>query len=257
MNTRIVLFLAGAFLVTHLSDKGLALFAGGSLGFCALLGWILTFQNKAVKLRHGFLWTLLGNLQPIPSKWVGQRKAKTVAVPIFLCMVNVGKFLTCKVLFMRYLFCIVLILVCMSCVGPIRPYSGNKRPTSEIAVLSVHNAGITKVDGKTIRMAAVATLELLPGEHLISVEYGGPSYFWKPKAINQYSNNLKINVMAGHSYRVEFQNKIKQFCLKDLTMNTATCGDSAKGIHKSSGGSFPMVFPIFFLSPMIKYNHKK
>jgi len=242
--------LAGAFLVTHLSDKGLALFAGGSLGFCALLGWILTFQNKAVKLRHGFLWTLLGNLQPIPSKWVGQRKAKTVAVPIFLCMVNVGKFLTCKVLFMRYLFCIVLILVCMSCIGPVRPYSGDKRPISEVAVLTVEiklgtGTGITNVDGKPIRMAAVATLELLPGEHLISVEHGKPGAFWKPKAINQYSDDLKINVMAGHSYRVKFENKIKQFCLKDLAVNTITCGDSAKGVHRGGGGSFPMVFPIF------------
>ena len=30
----------------------------------------LTFKNKAVKFRHGFLWNLLGNSQPIPSKWV-------------------------------------------------------------------------------------------------------------------------------------------------------------------------------------------
>jgi hypothetical protein len=60
----IVFFLFGTIVVTYLPDKGLALFAGGSLGFCALLGWILTFKNKAVKFRNGFLWTLLGNLQP-------------------------------------------------------------------------------------------------------------------------------------------------------------------------------------------------
>ena len=66
----IISALVGALVVTNLSEKELALFAGGSLGFCALLGWILTFKNKAVKFRHGFLWTLLGNLQPIPSKWV-------------------------------------------------------------------------------------------------------------------------------------------------------------------------------------------
>ncbi len=66
----IVSVLAGAMVVTQLSEVGLALFAGGSLGLCAILGWFLTFQNKAVKLSHGFLWTLFGNLQPIPSKWV-------------------------------------------------------------------------------------------------------------------------------------------------------------------------------------------
>jgi hypothetical protein len=238
--------LAGALLVTHLPDKGLALFAGGSLRFCALLDWILIFQNKAVKLRHGFLLTLLGNLQPIPSKWVGQRKAKTVAVPIFLCMVNVGKFLTCKVLFMRYLFCIALILVCTSCATTLRSYPGDKRPTSEIAVLTVpklFNSSailITNVDGKITRMKLIDSLELLPGEHLISVECVFPFKLFKK---TRYSDNLKINVMAGHSYRVEFQNK--QFCLKDLTVNTTvTCGDSAKGVQlKSSGGIF--IFPIF------------
>ena len=62
--------LVGALVVTNLSEKGLALFFGGSLGACALLGWVLTFKSKAVKFRHDFLWTLFGNLQPIPSKWV-------------------------------------------------------------------------------------------------------------------------------------------------------------------------------------------
>ncbi len=66
----IIFFLIGAFAVTHLTEKGLAIFAGGFLGICALLGWILTFKNKAVKFRHGFPWTFLGYLQPIPSKWV-------------------------------------------------------------------------------------------------------------------------------------------------------------------------------------------
>ena len=66
----IIFFLIGAFSVTHLIEKGFAIFAGGSLGICALLGWILTLENKAIKFRHGFFWTFLGNLQPIPSKWV-------------------------------------------------------------------------------------------------------------------------------------------------------------------------------------------
>ena len=66
----IIFFLIGVFAVTHLSEYGLALFAGGSLGSCALLGWILTFKNRAVKFRHRFPWTFLGYLQPIPSKWV-------------------------------------------------------------------------------------------------------------------------------------------------------------------------------------------
>jgi len=66
----IIFFFIGAFAVTHLSENGLAIFAGGSLGICALFGWILTFKNRAVKFRHGFPWSFLGNLQPIPSKWV-------------------------------------------------------------------------------------------------------------------------------------------------------------------------------------------
>jgi hypothetical protein len=66
----ILFFLAGFFVVTYLTDKGLALFAGGSLGICAIFGWILTFQNKAVKFRHGLSWTLLGILQPVPSNWI-------------------------------------------------------------------------------------------------------------------------------------------------------------------------------------------
>jgi hypothetical protein len=62
--------LIGAIFVTHLSEKGLALFAGGALGICAVFGWVLTVQNRALKVRHGALWALLGHLQPIPSKWV-------------------------------------------------------------------------------------------------------------------------------------------------------------------------------------------
>ena len=65
-----IFFLAGVFSVPYFSEDELGIFAGGSLGICAILGWILTFQNRAVKYRHGFLWTLLGNLQPIPSKWI-------------------------------------------------------------------------------------------------------------------------------------------------------------------------------------------
>ena len=66
----IISVIFGALVVPNLTEKGLALFAGGALGICALLGWILTFKSRAVKFRHDFPWTLLGNLQPIPSKWV-------------------------------------------------------------------------------------------------------------------------------------------------------------------------------------------
>jgi hypothetical protein len=129
-------------------------------------------------------------------------------------------------------------------------YPGDKRPTSEIAVLTVQtffnsdrNTIITKVDGKTINMKPIGSLELLPGEHMISVEYGRAYNVFTPRAINHYSDNLKINVMAGHSYRVEFQNK--QFCLKDITVNTTvTCGDSAKGVRRRNGAGI-FVFPIF------------
>jgi hypothetical protein len=166
-------------------------------------------------------------------------------------MVNVGEFLICKVLFMRYLFCIALILVVTSCATTLRTYPGDKRPTSEIAVLTVQNffnsnrnTNITNVDGKTIIMKAIGSLELLPGEHLISVECSKSYNVFTPRAINHYSDNLKINVMAGHSYRVEFQNK--QFCLKDLTVNTTvTCGDSAKGVRRKGSGIGVFVFPIF------------
>ena len=65
----IVFFLIGAYVVTDLSEKELALFAVGSLGICATLGCLLTFQNKAVKHSHG-LWRLFGILQPVPSQWV-------------------------------------------------------------------------------------------------------------------------------------------------------------------------------------------
>ena len=70
----IIFFLVGVFVVTQLSEYELALFAGGSLGICGLLGWALTFQQKAVKFRNGFLWNLLANLQPIPAIWVKSLK---------------------------------------------------------------------------------------------------------------------------------------------------------------------------------------
>jgi hypothetical protein len=136
---------------------------------------------------------------------------------------------------MRNLFCIALILVCTSCATTLRSYPGDKRPTSEIAVLTAQNAFnafdsfrnivITSVDGKITKMKPIDSLELLPGKHLISVEC---DLYFKVFTHNHYSDDLKINVMAGHSYIVEFQNK--QFCLKDITLNTTvTCGDSAKG----------------------------
>ena len=66
----IISVVIGALIVTNLTEKELAIFAGGTLGICALLGWILTFKNKGVKFRHDFPWTLLGNLQPVPSRWI-------------------------------------------------------------------------------------------------------------------------------------------------------------------------------------------
>jgi hypothetical protein len=65
----IVSAFVGAIFVTHLSETGFGVFAGGSLGVCAILGWVITFQNQGVKVQVR-LWSLLGILQPIPSKWV-------------------------------------------------------------------------------------------------------------------------------------------------------------------------------------------
>lgn len=135
---------------------------------------------------------------------------------------------------LRLISVLVFSIICASCASTLQSYPGVKRPTSEIAVLSVQHAfnsdftrsiHITHINGERIKIAPIDSLELLPGEYSILVE----CHFTKIFGTNySYPDKLKISVIAGHSYRIEFQNK--QFCLKDLTENTTVmCGKETRG----------------------------
>lgn len=134
---------------------------------------------------------------------------------------------------MKHGFYIALILVSTSCVSTRQTYLGEKRPAPEIAVVKfqhafnttfTRNVFVTHVDGKEITTKPIDSLELLPGEHVLSVRCKLAFKLFSP---NFYSDDLKVNVMAGHSYIVKF--KDKQFCLEDIGGNNiVTCGDSAK-----------------------------
>lgn len=133
-----------------------------------------------------------------------------------------------------FLGVLAITVLSASCATALQSYPGDRRAKPELAVVRFQNATnsfarfanlfATAVDGKQLRMKPIDSLELLPGRHVISVEC---ELYFRPFSPNYYSDSLEIEVVAGHSYLVEFRSK--QFCLKDTTEDAAiTCGDSAK-----------------------------